>query len=82
MRFTKDGPNFADELLVARDEGRVVLFCGAGVSRAKAGLKDFIGLAHAVADKLSIGPDKPARQLINAIKSTPPIPGVAKSNFG
>jgi hypothetical protein len=76
LRFTANGPNFPDELLVARDEGRVVFFCGAGVSRAKANLKDFIGLARSVADKLSIPPNKPARQLINAIATLPPIPGV------
>jgi hypothetical protein len=76
LRFTKDGPNIPDELLVARDEGRVVFFCGAGVSRAKVGLKDFIGLARSVADKLSITSDKPARQLINAIETIPPIAGV------
>jgi hypothetical protein len=76
MRFAANGPNFPDELLIARDEGRVVFFCGAGVSLAKAGLRDFIGLARDVADKLSIPADNPARQLINAIESIPPIPGV------
>jgi hypothetical protein len=76
MRFAVNGPNIPDELLVARDEGRVVFFCGAGVSRAKAHLKDFIGLAQSVADKLAIPADKPARQLINAIQTIPPIAGV------
>jgi hypothetical protein len=76
LRFAKNGPNIPDELLVARDEGRVVFFCGAGVSRAKANLKDFIGLAQSVADKLAIPADKPARQLVNAIQTIPPIAGV------
>ena len=76
MRFTANGPNFPDELLVARDEGRVVFFCGAGVSRAKAGLRDFIGLARDVADKLAIPANNPARQLISAIETIPPIAGV------
>jgi hypothetical protein len=76
MRFAVNGPNIPDELLVARDEGRVVFFCGAGVSRAKAHLKDFIGLAQSVADKLAIPADKPARQLISAIQTIPPIAGV------
>jgi hypothetical protein len=76
LRFTANGPNFPDELLVARDEGRVVFFCGAGVSRAKAGLRDFIGLARDVADKLSIPANNPARQLISAIETIPPIAGV------
>ena len=76
MRFAANGPNFPDELLVARDEGRVVFFCGAGVSRARAHLKDFVGLARSVADKLSISADKPARQLINAVETFPTIAGV------
>jgi hypothetical protein len=76
LRFVANGPIFPDDLLVARDEGRVVFFCGAGVSRAKAHLKDFIGLARSVADRLSISADKPARQLINAIETIPPIAGV------
>lgn len=33
-------------------------------------------MAHAVADKLAIGSDKPARQLISAIETVPQIPGV------
>ena len=76
MRFAANGPNIPDELLVARDEGRAVFFCGAGVSRAKAHLKDFIGLARAVADKLSIAAEMPAHQLIDAIETLPPIAGV------
>ena len=43
MRFVANGPSIPDELLTARDEGRVMFFCGAGVSRAYAGLPDFFG---------------------------------------
>ena len=39
MRFFENGPAIPDELLHARDEGRVVFFCGAGVSQAKAGCR-------------------------------------------
>jgi hypothetical protein len=76
LRFGANGPNFPDDLLVARDEGRVVIFCGAGVSHAKARLRDFIGLAKDVADRLLIPADSPARQLISAIETFPPIAGV------
>src|SRR5436190_5808092 len=34
MRFVSGGISIPDELLVARDEGAVVFFCGAGASRA------------------------------------------------
>jgi len=54
MRFIKDGPSIPDELLIARDEGRVVFFCGAGVSKAKANLADFRKLTKNVLDKCRI----------------------------
>ncbi len=54
MRFLSDGPSIPDELLVARDEGRVIFFCGAGVSRARVGLTDFFGLAQKVVDALGV----------------------------
>lgn len=54
MRFFENGPSIPDELLVARDEGRVVFFCGAGVSLARAKLPDFFGLAKSVIDTLGV----------------------------
>jgi len=76
MRFLADGPSIPDELLVARDEGRVVFFCGAGVSLARAKLPDFLGLTRAVADKLAVSANSPTRQLIEAIEKFPQIEGV------
>ncbi len=54
MRFIENGPSIPDELLNARDEGRVVFICGAGVSLAKAGLPDFFGLTEAVIRELGV----------------------------
>ncbi|RKX24245.1 MAG: hypothetical protein DRP47_11680, partial [Candidatus Zixiibacteriota bacterium] len=65
MRFFKDGPSIPDDLLTARDEGRVVFFCGAGVSRARAGLSDFFGLADKVIHKLGVPADNPAYQILH-----------------
>jgi hypothetical protein len=64
MRFSAAGPSIPDELLIARDEGRVVFFCGAGVSRARAGLPDFVGLAQRVIDSLGVTADSPARKIV------------------
>ena len=64
MRFLREGPSIPDELLFARDEGRVVFFCGAGVSRARAGLPDFFGLADDVITRLRVPPDHPARKIL------------------
>lgn len=36
--FLDNGAEIADELLVARDNGNVLFFCGAGVSMTYAGL--------------------------------------------
>ena len=54
MRFLANGPSIPDELLEARDQGRVVFFCGAGVSRARAKLPDFFGLAEKVVERLRV----------------------------
>ncbi|WP_417538330.1 hypothetical protein [Marinomonas sp.] len=66
MRFTANGPAIPDDLLLARDQGRVVFFCGSGVSRAKAGLADFFELASSVTDKLGVQDDSPVTKLIDA----------------
>ncbi|MBB3930203.1 hypothetical protein GGR25_001242 [Kaistia hirudinis] len=64
MRFLADGPPIPDDLLLARDQGRVIFFCGAGVSRARANLPDFFGLARKVVSKLGVDQDSPAYKLI------------------
>lgn len=64
MRFFENGPSIPDELLVARDEGRVVFFCGAGVSLARANLPDFFGLAKSVIDTLGVPAAHEACQLL------------------
>lgn len=69
MRFLPDGPSIPDALLTARDEGRVVFFCGAGVSRAYAGLSDFFGLADEVISMLAVRDDSPAREVLALARS-------------
>ena len=64
MRFIEDGPSIPDELLNARDQGRVVFFCGAGVSRARADLPDFLGLAEAVIRQLRVPEDNDACKVL------------------
>lgn len=69
MRFLPDGPSIPDALLTARDEGRVVFFCGAGVSRAYAGLSDFFGLADEVISMLAVRDDSPVREVLALARS-------------
>jgi SIR2-like domain len=64
MRFIVDGPSIPDELLLARDQGRVIFFCGAGVSRARANLPDFFGLAKKVISALGVSQESPAYKLV------------------
>lgn len=64
MRFIEKGPSIPDDLLIARDEGRVVFFCGSGVSIAKAGLPNFFGLAEKVIAALGALPDSAAVKLV------------------
>lgn len=47
MQFITDGPEIPDELLQAHEEGRVVFFCGAGISYP-AGLPGFKGLVEEI----------------------------------
>jgi hypothetical protein len=68
MRFLGDGPSLPDTLLRARDEGRVVFFCGAGVSRARAGLADFFGLAASVIRELGAPEDCDASKVLRKAK--------------
>lgn len=77
MRFLKDGPTIPDDLLTARDEGRVVFFCGAGVSRAYAGLLDFFGLAENVICKLGVPTDSPAYKILNEAREIDKRTGVS-----
>src|SRR6266446_5722159 len=65
MRFLADGPSIPDELLIARDEGAVIFFCGAGVSRAYAGLPDFWELTQAVIKELGVDSLDEARRLVD-----------------
>ncbi|GCE65653.1 hypothetical protein OMCYN_01599 [cyanobiont of Ornithocercus magnificus] len=47
MQFAPDTPDIPDELLQAHEEGRVVFFCGAGISYP-AGLPSFKGLVEKI----------------------------------
>ncbi len=68
MRFTEDGPPIPDALFNDRDLGRVVFFCGAGVSRARAGLPDFFGLAEAVVETLGVAEDHRSRKVLRSVR--------------
>jgi hypothetical protein len=47
MQFIANGPDIPDALLQAHEEGRVVFFCGAGISYPS-GLPDFAGLVEKI----------------------------------
>lgn len=47
MQFVTNGPDIPDALLRAHEEGRVVFFCGAGISYP-AGLPGFMGLVEKI----------------------------------
>lgn len=67
MRFIPKGPLIPSELLIARDQGRVVFFCGAGVSYAKANLPNFYNLALNVCKTLGVPNTHPAMKLITHV---------------
>jgi NAD-dependent SIR2 family protein deacetylase len=49
MQFVKGGPDVPEVLLQAHEEGRVVFFCGAGISYP-AGLPVFKNLVNKIFD--------------------------------
>jgi len=63
VRFIENGPDVPDELVAAREEGKVLFFCGAGISLAFAGLSDFLKLAGDVIEDLGSLTGSPARRL-------------------
>lgn len=76
MRFLADGPLIPDELLIARDEGRVVFFCGAGVSKECAGLPLFFELAEDVIMGLKVDEEDPACKILKEAQKLNQRPGV------
>lgn len=76
MRFLANGPSIPDDLLIARDAGDVIFFCGAGVSRHRCGLPDFLKLGGDVIDLLGASEKSLARKLFRRIKELDPIDGV------
>lgn len=76
MRFLSNGPSIPDDLLIARDAGDVIFFCGAGVSRHRAGLPDFLKLGGDVINLLGAGRKSLARKLFHRINELNPIDGV------
>lgn len=76
MRFIADGPSIPDDLLVARDVGDVVFFCGAGVSQHEAKLPNFEKLGRSVMDILGAAIESPARKLLVKALDTGRMAGV------
>lgn len=56
MQFVANGPDIPDSLLQAHEEGKVVFFCGAGISYP-AGLPGFKGLVDAIYRLIGTTPD-------------------------
>jgi hypothetical protein len=65
MQFVRRGPDIPERLLQAHEEGRVVFFCGAGISYP-ARLPDFSGLVKRLYQALSVTPNPVQQSAINA----------------
>lgn len=64
MQFITNGPDIPDALLQAHEDGRVVFFCGAGVSYP-AGLPDFKGLVDEIYRRNGTAPSDIERAALN-----------------
>jgi len=65
MQFVRNGPDVPERLLQAHEDGRVVFFCGAGISYP-AGLPTFDGLVRKLYEKMGIDPDPMQAKAIKA----------------
>jgi hypothetical protein len=63
MRFQADGPDIPFELIEARDAGKVIFLCGAGLS-IPAGLPSFWGLTRAIIEDLGVPPEDRGRAMV------------------
>ena len=63
MRFVKNGPDIPERLLQAHEDGRVVFFCGAGIS-FPAGLRGFDWLVNRLYTELGATPSPVAQAAI------------------
>ncbi len=65
MQFVRHGPDIPERLLQAHEDGRVVFFCGAGISYP-ARLPDFAGLVKKVYSALAVTPNAVQQAAIKA----------------
>ena len=65
MQFIEGGPDIPERLLQAHEDGRVVFFCGAGISRP-AGLPEFVDLVKRLYSGLAIDPSPVQKAAIKA----------------
>ena len=65
MQFVPNGPDVPEHLLHAHEDGRVVFFCGAGISRS-AGLPDFESLVEKLYLTLAVEQNEEQRAAVEA----------------
>ena len=65
MQFVKNGPDIPERLLQAHEDGKVVFFCGAGISYP-AGLPDFKNLVTEIYREMGVEPDKNQNKFIQS----------------
>ena len=65
MQFVRNGPDVPERLLQAHEDGRVVLFCGAGISYP-AGLPGFGELVENIYDDLHVTRDRIQKEAFKA----------------
>ena len=68
MKLVENGIDIPNKLLRAHEDGCVVFFCGAGVSKNTAKKPDFIQLAKAIVDKLTSNPKSQSRKHLRQLK--------------
>jgi hypothetical protein len=81
VQFVHNGPDIPERLLQAHEDGRVVFFCGAGISYP-AGLPGFAGLVKELYASLNIVPNAVQRAAIKAEQFDRAIGSLERSIVG
>jgi hypothetical protein len=81
MQFIKNGPDIPEALLQIHEEGRVVFFCGAGISYP-AGLPGFKGLVQCLYKRLGVTPDSVQQAALKAHQYDTAVALLEESHVG
>ncbi len=75
MKLIENGIDIPNKLLRDHEDGRVVFFCGAGVSKNGANKPNFLKLAKIIVGKLTSSPESQSKMYLGKLENCLEIEG-------